>query len=72
MRGWMEKMDDFLKLSERDILTHAGRISHEEAVVKAEAEYEKFCAMKGRQPSPVDLDFQKALDQVKRLGIKKW
>ncbi len=31
MRDWITKLDDFLKLSERDILTHAGKISHETA-----------------------------------------
>lgn len=70
MRDWVVKMDDFLKLSDRDILTHPGRISHEDAVIKAETEYEKFCAMENQLPSPAELDFQKALEQVKRLGIK--
>lgn len=71
MQDWVMKMDDFLKLSDRDILTHAGRISHEEAMVKAEAEYEKFCAKEIQSPSPGELDFQKAMEQIKRLGIKE-
>ena len=29
MRDWIAKLDDFLRVSERDILTHAGRVSHE-------------------------------------------
>jgi len=70
MQGWVAKMDDFLKLSDRDILTHAGHISHEDALAKAEAEYEKFRAIEHRQPSPVELDFQKALERVNRLGVK--
>jgi len=36
MRDWITKLDDFLKLSERQILTHAGKISHDAAVQKAE------------------------------------
>ena len=31
MANWVAKLDDFLRLSDRGILTHAGRISHEEA-----------------------------------------
>ena len=38
------KLDDFLRVSDRDILRHAGRITHEQAVMKAELEYERFAA----------------------------
>ena len=48
MTDWIEKLNGFLKLNDRDILTHAGRISHEMALAKAEAEYEKFRAWKQR------------------------
>jgi len=34
MRDWITKLDDFLRLSERDILTHAGTVSHEHAIEK--------------------------------------
>jgi hypothetical protein len=34
MRDWLDRMDDFLRLDGRDILTHAGRISHEQVVQK--------------------------------------
>jgi hypothetical protein len=51
MRDWITKLDDFLRLSERDILTHAGKITHEAALTKAEAEYEKFHALEAGQPS---------------------
>lgn len=42
MAEWIAKLDDFLKLNERSILTDAGRISHDLAVQLAGAEYEKF------------------------------
>jgi len=38
MRDWIAKLDDFLKVSDRDILTHAGGVSHDEAIQKAHAE----------------------------------
>ena len=44
MQDWTRKLEDFLKLNERDILTDAGRISHELATAKAGREFEKFDA----------------------------
>ncbi|CAN5484399.1 RhuM family protein [soil metagenome] len=38
MKDWIEKLDSFLSLNEREILDHAGRISHEIAQEKAELE----------------------------------
>jgi hypothetical protein len=67
MADWVEKLDGFLKLNERDILTHAGKISHESALAKAEAEYEKFRALEAAKPPPVEKHFQEAIAQAKQL-----
>ena len=42
MRDWISKLEDFLQLSGRKILKHAGNISAEEAKLKAELEFDKF------------------------------
>lgn len=42
MKDWIAKLHGFLALNDREILTHAGRISHVVAVEKAEAEYLKY------------------------------
>jgi len=42
MKDWIERLDSILKLNGRELLTHAGKISHEMAVEKAEKEYGKF------------------------------
>lgn len=63
MADWIKKLDAFLTLNERDILTHAGRISHEMAQAKAEMEYDKFKALTSTDARPVDDDF----DQATRL-----
>ena len=47
MADWITKLDDFLRLSEREILTHAGKISHEQAVEKAEIEFERYRQVAG-------------------------
>jgi len=42
MRDWIERLDIVLKLNGRELLTHAGRISHEMALKKSGEEYEKY------------------------------
>ncbi len=42
MNDWIEKLHGFLQLNEREILEHAGKISHELAKEQAEKEYDKF------------------------------
>jgi hypothetical protein len=64
---WITKLDDFMRISEREILTHAGRVSHEAALGRAEAEFEKFRRLEDAKPSPVEEHFLEAIKQVKRL-----
>jgi hypothetical protein len=64
MRDWIAKLDEFLRLSGRDLLTHAGKVSHEAAQAKAEAEYEKFRLVEANQPTAVEKDFQQAMKQL--------
>lgn len=64
MRDWIAKLDDFLRLSDRDLLTHAGKVSHEAALAKAEAEYEKFRLLAANQPTVVEKDFNQAMKQL--------
>jgi len=58
MGDWMAKLDGFLNLNERDILIHAGRLTHEEAVGHATQEYDAFhrerLAEKAAQPDDFD------------------
>ena len=51
MADWIAKLDDFLRLSEREILQHAGHHSHEAAVAKAEQEYDRFSAKLAALPA---------------------
>ncbi len=66
MTDWITKLDGFLKLNDRDILTHTGRISHEMAQTKAELEYDKLKkrSIAQTQNSPVDADFEQAIKQL--------
>lgn len=71
MKDWITKLDDFLRTSEREILTHPGKISHEEAMAKARDEYEKYRKQILEAPSPVERHFMEAVGKVKELGKEK-
>ena len=68
MQAWITKLDDFLRVSERDILTHAGRVSNDAALKKAHLEYEKFRRAQLEAPSPVEQHFAEAVVKANRLG----
>jgi len=67
MKDWINKLDEFLKVSEREILRHAGKVRHEAAIEKARAEYEKFRKKMLEEPSPVERHFIEAIQEVKKL-----
>ena len=71
MRGWIAKLDDFLRLSDRELLTHPGTISHDAALVKAQAEFDKFRALEDAKPRPLDADLEKAIEQTKQIAAAR-
>ena len=71
MRDWITKLDEFLKLSEHELLDHAGKISAEQAKMKAELEYDRYRVFLDSQPRLVDLDFEKAASKLKNLPKTK-
>jgi hypothetical protein len=64
MAGWISKLDDFLKLSDHELLDHAGKITAEQAKAKAEREYTQYRALTDAQPRPVDADFDRLIGQL--------
>lgn len=67
MQDWITKLDDFLKISGRKLLDHAGKISAESAKAKAELEYARYRALLDAQPQRVDAEFEKAAKELKKL-----
>lgn len=57
MKDWVQKLDDFLKLSGKELLNHAGSISAEVAKLKADTEYCKFKKRSLERLSPVEIHF---------------
>lgn len=63
MKDWIAILDDFLRISRKDILTQAGRISAQLAKAKADGEYEKFKERTKNELSAVEIHF---LEQFER------
>ncbi len=57
MKAWIEKLDDFIKMSGSELLDHAGKTSHEKAKIKAELEYEKYKKRSKDELTKVERDF---------------
>lgn len=68
MQDWIRKLDDFLRVSEREILTHAGKVSSDAALKKAHLEYEKFRRVLLESPSVVEQHFESAVTDVTKLA----
>ena len=72
MKDWINILDDFLRISRKDILTHAGKISAKLAKEKADKEYDKFKERTKNELSPVEIHFLENFEreQKKLLGGK--
>jgi hypothetical protein len=71
MHDWTAKLDDFLKFTGRAILTHAGKIGHDEALKKAHAEYRRYQKERLSEPSPIERQFLEAVKQMKQIEQSK-
>ena len=70
MKDWIQKLDDFLKLSGKELLTHAGVISTEVAKLKADTEYDKFKERTRNCLSAVEIHFIENFEK-ERKKLKK-
>jgi len=67
MRDWLTKLDEFLKISGRELLDHAGTICSAEAKEKAEREYAEYRRSQDSLPQGVDAEFENAAKELKKL-----
>lgn len=68
MKDWIEKLHGFLILNDRNILEHAGKISHQVAIEKAETEYDKYQIKINNE---FESDFDKAVKRITPPKKKK-
>ena len=72
MKDWIAILDDFLRISRKDILTHAGRVSAQLAKAKADAEYDKFKERTKNDLSAVEIHFLEQFErEQKKLTNKR-
>jgi len=72
MAEWVHRLDAFLQFNERNILTHAGAVSHQLAEEHAHAQFEQYDAERRRiEAAQPNSDFDRAVEEVKRLEAGK-
>lgn len=71
MKDWINILDDFLRISRKDILTHAGKISAKLAKEKAVTEYDKFKKRTQNELSPVEIHFLENFEREQKMLIRK-
>ncbi len=67
MKDWLETIDDYLKMTRRDILTTKGRVTHKQAIDKAHAEYEKYRKKQDEILSSVERHFIESIKELEAL-----
>ena len=71
MKDWSERLDQFLMMTGRDLLSDAGQISHETAIHKAHEEYEKFRQRQLEKPTDVERHFIEVEEELKAIESAK-
>ncbi len=71
MADWIAKLDEYLRLSDREVLDNAGGVSHEAALAKAEAQYQLFAKQQAQLPSQVERDFEASIEAVKQIENRR-
>ncbi len=70
MSDWIKQLDNFLKLTNKDILQHSGTISHQQAIEKAHSEYASYKEKIKNRITQVEKDFIKQIEN-RAKGLKK-
>ncbi|MEX2379419.1 MAG: virulence RhuM family protein, partial [Vicingaceae bacterium] len=63
MKDWIQRLDDFLNMTGNNILEHAGSVSHQQALQKAEDEYQSYMQKQNQQLSKAEKDLIKSLEE---------
>ena len=71
MKDWLETIDDYLRMTRRDILTTKGKVTHQQALEKAHLEYEKYKRNQEYILSPVECHFLESIGELDKLDGKK-
>ncbi|MCD8155078.1 MAG: virulence RhuM family protein [Clostridiales bacterium] len=67
MKDWLETIDDYLKMTRRDILTTKGHVTYQQAIQKAHEEYAKYQKKQDELLSPVEQHFIESIRELEAL-----
>ena len=67
MRDWVERLQQFLTMTGRELLDHAGTVSHDQALRKAHSEFEKYRKKLLAEPTEVEMHFIEAEQELKKI-----
>ena len=70
MKDWLETIDDYLRMTRRDILTTKGKVKHQQALEKAHSEYERYKRNQEYILSPVECHFLESIGELDKLDEK--
>lgn len=62
MKDWIVRLDDFVRMTGNDILQNAGTVSHQQALKKANVEYEKYKEQTKNELSEAEKHFVKQIE----------
>lgn len=72
MKDWIERLDDFLRMTGNEILHHAGLVSHQQMLKKAKGEYEKFKVLTDSELGEAEKHFVEHLEkEIRKLPQPK-
>lgn len=71
MKDWLETIDDYVKMTRRDILTTKGKVTHKQALEKAYGEYDKYRKKQEDILSPVECHFLESIEELQEFEDKK-
>jgi len=71
MKDWVIELDDFAERYGKGVLLDAGTVSHKDALIKAEAEYEKYRKRLIEELSPVERDYLVSIKDAQKKLEKK-
>ncbi len=66
MKDWAARLDSILQLNGRELLTHAGKVSHQMAVDKSSEEFEKFKEV--QKHLEIEQSLKEIAKDIKKLG----
>jgi hypothetical protein len=69
MTDWISRLDSILQMNGREMLTHAGKISHEKALAKSGVEFEKYRA--AQKQIEKEQNFKELEADIEKLKVKK-